>query len=119
MRKFRRAAPDGLFACMKIDAAIKFELSVVNLCNIGVQVPGRTEALMETLEEKIARVVKEEVAVTPYDPRWPEIFEQERRHLLSCLPADLVKRIEHFGSTAIPGISAKPIVDMPGRGHQP
>ena len=67
---------------------------------------------METLEEKIARVVKEEVAVTPYDPRWPEIFEQERRHLLSCLPADLVKRIEHFGSTAIPGISAKPIVDM-------
>ena len=67
---------------------------------------------METLEEKIARVLKEEVAIVPYDPHWPEMFEQERLHLRSCLPADLVKRIEHFGSTAIPGLSAKPIVDM-------
>lgn len=67
---------------------------------------------METLEEKIARVVKEEVAIVPYDSRWPEMFEQERLHLQSCLPLELVKRIEHFGSTAIPGISAKPIVDI-------
>lgn len=67
---------------------------------------------METLEEKIARVLKDEVAISAYDPRWPIMFEQERRHLLSCLPVDLVKRIEHFGSTAVPGLSAKPIVDM-------
>lgn len=67
---------------------------------------------METLEEKIARVVKEEVAVVAYDPCWPELFEKERRHLLSCLPADLVKRIEHFGSTAVPGLPAKPIIDI-------
>ena len=67
---------------------------------------------METLEEKVARVVKEEIAVVPYDPCWPEVFEQERLHLLSCLPSDLVKRIEHFGSTAVPGLSAKPIVDI-------
>lgn len=67
---------------------------------------------METLEEKIARVVKEDVAVVPYDPRWPDMFEQERRHLLSCLPADLIGRIEHFGSTAVPGLAAKPIVDI-------
>lgn len=67
---------------------------------------------METLEEKVARVVKEEVAIVPYDSCWPEMFEQERLHLLSCLPLELVRRIEHFGSTAIPGISAKPIVDI-------
>ncbi|MGJ0485251.1 MAG: GrpB family protein [Methylomicrobium sp.] len=67
---------------------------------------------METFEDKVARVVKEEVAVVPYDPCWPELFEQERLHLLSCLPADLVKRIEHFGSTAVPGLAAKPIVDI-------
>jgi GrpB-like predicted nucleotidyltransferase (UPF0157 family) len=67
---------------------------------------------METLEKKVARVVKEVVAIVPYDSRWPEIFEQERLHLLSCLPFGLVKRIEHFGSTAVPGISAKPIVDI-------
>lgn len=67
---------------------------------------------METLEEKVARVVKEEVAIAPYDSRWPDMFEQERLHLLSCLPLELVKRIEHFGSTAIPGTFAKPIVDI-------
>jgi GrpB-like predicted nucleotidyltransferase (UPF0157 family) len=67
---------------------------------------------METLEEKVARVLKEEVAVVAYNCRWPEMFEQERLHLMSCLPRDLVKRIEHFGSTAIPGLSAKPIVDI-------
>jgi GrpB-like predicted nucleotidyltransferase (UPF0157 family) len=66
---------------------------------------------METLQEKIARVVKEEVAVVPYDPRWPELFEEEKRHLLCCLPAELVRRIEHFGSTAVPGLASKPIVD--------
>jgi GrpB-like predicted nucleotidyltransferase (UPF0157 family) len=67
---------------------------------------------METPEEKIARVVKEEVSIVAYDPRWTELFEKERLHLLSCLPADLVKRIEHFGSTAVPGLRAKPIVDI-------
>ena len=67
---------------------------------------------METLEEKVARVVKEDVAVVPYDPRWPEMFQEEKEHLLSCLPNTLITRIEHFGSTAVPGLSAKPIVDM-------
>ncbi len=67
---------------------------------------------METLEEKVARVVREDVAIVPYDPRWPEMFREERAHLLSCLPDALVNRIEHFGSTAVPGVAAKPIVDM-------
>lgn len=40
------------------------------------------------------------------------MFQKEKEHLLSCLPHTIIKRIEHFGSTAIPGVSAKPIVDM-------
>ena len=40
------------------------------------------------------------------------MFEEERDYLLSCLPNDLIKRIEHFGSTAVPGLAAKPIVDV-------
>jgi GrpB-like predicted nucleotidyltransferase (UPF0157 family) len=31
---------------------------------------------------------------------------------MSCLPGDLIRRVEHFGSTAVPGLAAKPIVDM-------
>jgi GrpB-like predicted nucleotidyltransferase (UPF0157 family) len=67
---------------------------------------------METLEERIRRVVQEEIAIVPYDRRWPEHFHREKKHLLSCLPDDLVRRVEHFGSTAVPGLSAKPVVDM-------
>ena len=40
------------------------------------------------------------------------VFRREKEHLLSCLPTDLVGRIEHFGSTAVPGLAAKPVVDM-------
>src|SRR5260370_41128427 len=67
---------------------------------------------METLEQRIRRVVQEDVAIAPYDPRWPELFHQEKQHLLSCLPGELIRRIEHFGSTAVPGLAAKPVVDM-------
>ena len=67
---------------------------------------------METPEQRIQRVVREEVAIAPYDPAWPELFRQEKEHLQSCLPNDLIRRIEHFGSTAVPGLAAKPIVDM-------
>jgi len=67
---------------------------------------------METLEEKIRRVTAEDVDVVPYDPSWPAMFAAERAHLRACLPAHLVGRIEHFGSTAVPGLAAKPIIDI-------
>jgi len=67
---------------------------------------------METLRDKIQRVIKEYVAIVPYDPLWPNMFNLEKEHLLSCLPRQLIRRIEHFGSTAVPGLPAKPIVDI-------
>ena len=63
-------------------------------------------------QNKLARVLAESVDVVPYNPEWPKWYERERRHLLACLPGGLVTRIEHFGSTAVPGLAAKPIVDM-------
>jgi len=67
---------------------------------------------VETLEDKIRRVTAEEVQVVAYDPMWPLRFEQERQHLLECLPNGMIVRIEHFGSTTVVGLAAKPIVDM-------
>jgi GrpB-like predicted nucleotidyltransferase (UPF0157 family) len=67
---------------------------------------------MDSRSQRVARVVQEEIKIVPYDPAWPESFRQEKAHLLACLPGDLVRRIEHFGSTAVPGLAAKPIVDM-------
>jgi GrpB-like predicted nucleotidyltransferase (UPF0157 family) len=67
---------------------------------------------MDTLEQRIRRAVQEDVAIVPYDPRWPELFRREKKHLLACLPAELIRRVEHFGSTAVPGLAAKPVVDL-------
>jgi GrpB-like predicted nucleotidyltransferase (UPF0157 family) len=67
---------------------------------------------METLAQKIQRLVTEDIGIVPYDSRWPEMFVRERDYLRSSLPPDLIKRIEHFGSTAVPGLAAKPIVDL-------
>jgi GrpB-like predicted nucleotidyltransferase (UPF0157 family) len=67
---------------------------------------------VETLEQKIARVLRDEVEIEAYDPGWPESFRREKAHLEACLPRGLIVRIEHFGSTAVPGLAAKPIVDL-------
>jgi GrpB-like predicted nucleotidyltransferase (UPF0157 family) len=67
---------------------------------------------VETLEQRIARLVREDVAIAPYDPEWPEWFRREKEHLLACLPGGLIRRVEHFGSTAVPGLAAKPVVDV-------
>ena len=68
--------------------------------------------MSETLREKVARVLRDRVKIVPYDPAWPGMFEAERRHLLGCLPPGLAVRVEHYGSTSVPGLAAKPVVDM-------
>lgn len=49
--------------------------------------------------------------IVPYDPRWPREFEAERERIARALQA-LALRIDHHGSTAIPGLAAKPIIDI-------
>ena len=48
----------------------------------------------------------------PYDPTWPTRFDQERRLLERVLAPWLDGGIHHIGSTSIPGLAAKPIIDM-------
>jgi GrpB-like predicted nucleotidyltransferase (UPF0157 family) len=54
----------------------------------------------------------DDVRIVPYDPAWPVLFVAEARRLRDVLDADLVLGIEHFGSTAVPGLAAKPIIDI-------
>ncbi len=63
------------------------------------------------LQKRIERVVKEVVDIVEYDDDWPAWFEEEKNHLEEVFPG-YFKRIEHFGSTAVEGLCAKPIVDM-------
>src|SRR5581483_9409001 len=52
-----------------------------------------------------------QVTVVPYDPRWPAAFERAAREVREALGESLLA-IHHIGSTSIPGIHAKPIIDM-------
>jgi len=53
---------------------------------------------------------KVRVVIVDYDPEWPRLFEEERRRLRAALPGD--GSIEHMGSTSVPGLGAKPIIDI-------
>jgi GrpB-like predicted nucleotidyltransferase (UPF0157 family) len=48
--------------------------------------------------------------LTPYSPLWPAVFDLERRRLLEIFNGAVV--VEHIGSTAVPGLGAKPIIDV-------
>lgn len=51
------------------------------------------------------------VIVVPYDPAWPRLFEEEGARLRAGLD-DRILAIEHVGSTSVPGLDAKPILDL-------
>ncbi|MGH3102588.1 MAG: GrpB family protein [Gaiellaceae bacterium] len=53
----------------------------------------------------------DEVVIVPYDERWPALYETAAFELREALGEALVG-IEHIGSTAVPGLAAKPIVDV-------
>jgi GrpB-like predicted nucleotidyltransferase (UPF0157 family) len=54
----------------------------------------------------------DEVEIVNYDPRWPALFGEEAVRLRVTLDPSLIIGLEHFGSTAVPGLSAKPIIDI-------
>lgn len=51
------------------------------------------------------------IYLAPYDPAWPSLFAQLAEQIRSAL-GDRVLLLEHAGSTSVPGLSAKPIIDM-------
>ena len=51
------------------------------------------------------------VVVVDYDPAWPHVFERLRALVWPAV-RDVALRIEHVGSTAVPGLAAKPIIDI-------
>ena len=52
-----------------------------------------------------------EVVIVDYSPQWPVRFQAERRKIEEALGAT-ARRIEHIGSTSVPGLAAKPVVDI-------
>ena len=57
-------------------------------------------------------VREEPIYLVPYDPAWPRRFEDERARLARALSPWLAGPIEHIGSTAVPALTAKPVIDI-------
>lgn len=53
----------------------------------------------------------DEIIIVDYDPRWPVLFAEEANRVKAAL-GGLIQRIEHIGSTAVPKLDAKPIIDI-------
>jgi len=54
----------------------------------------------------------DEIEIMTYSPLWPTCFDEEAARLRAALDTSDVVAIEHFGSTAVPGLAAKPIIDI-------
>lgn len=52
------------------------------------------------------------ITLVPYDPRWANQFSEERRAIRNCVDHSIPLVIEHIGSTAVPGLLSKPIIDI-------
>lgn len=61
--------------------------------------------------EPVQARVKEAVVITDYDPAWPALFRSLASELRAAL-GPVAIRIDHIGSTAVPGLAAKPIIDV-------
>ena len=62
-------------------------------------------------EASLAAAIREPVRLVPYDPAWPAAFERERARLDAALPGVFLE-LQHVGSTAVPGMPAKPVIDI-------
>lgn len=63
-------------------------------------------------EERSPRQAGEPIRVVAYDPRWPERFAAEAALLEEAIGPWVISGIHHIGSTAVPGLDAKPIIDI-------
>jgi RNA polymerase sigma factor FliA len=73
---------------------------------------------VERYDEELAKVtiggaqpLTQPIEISDYDPNWPRLYEQEEARIRSIL-GDRVIRIDHVGSTSVPGLPAKPIIDI-------
>ena len=78
--------------------------------------PDDVEAYDEQLAEIMVagvdrQTLRGKIEIVDYDPEWPRLYAREEERIRSIL-ADRVVRIEHAGSTSVPDLPAKPIVDI-------
>ncbi|MCJ8282326.1 MAG: GrpB family protein, partial [Rivularia sp. ALOHA_DT_140] len=54
----------------------------------------------------------DEIEIVEYNPNWKNMFDSEAESIYKAVEKDLIAEIQHIGSTAVPGLAAKPIIDI-------
>ncbi|MGZ3675158.1 MAG: GrpB family protein, partial [Ktedonobacterales bacterium] len=82
------------------------------------QEPAQADSIVYTTEEQLRAVTVGEmrpltsgILVADYDPRWPDMFAVAAARIRAAL-GERVVLLEHAGSTSVPGLAAKPIIDI-------
>jgi GrpB-like predicted nucleotidyltransferase (UPF0157 family) len=70
-----------------------------------------TKAILDAVTVGGARPHGGPVYLSEYDPAWPELFAKEAARIARLL-GETTFRIEHIGSTSVPGLAAKPVIDI-------
>jgi len=71
------------------------------------------KTISEGVTVKLYEIYKnEQVELVPYNPEWPKMAALEIEKLCQVLPQHYIIDIQHVGSTAIPGMIAKPVIDI-------
>lgn len=52
------------------------------------------------------------IIISDYDPVWPSLASLESKNIIETVGKEFISRIEHIGSTAVPGLCAKPTIDL-------
>lgn len=73
--------------------------------------PERTAEEIQAISVDILKPLTGPIPFVEYDPGWPALFEREEARIRSIL-GDRIVRLEHTGSTSVPGLAAKPIIDI-------
>ena len=71
----------------------------------------RTDEELQELITGELRPHNAPITLAEYDPGWPGLFAREAARIRAVL-GDIAQRIEHVGSTSVPGLAAKPIIDI-------
>ncbi len=81
-----------------------------NQAEVTAYVPSTEEQIRAAQVGELVPLVAP-IQIVDYDPEWPRLYEREAERVQSAL-GDRVLLIEHVGSTSVPGLAAKPKIDM-------
>jgi GrpB-like predicted nucleotidyltransferase (UPF0157 family) len=70
----------------------------------------KEKTLQDLTKEEIGHLFP--IEISSYNKKWPLLFEIEKKLITDTLSAELFSRIEHFGSTSVPGLAAKDTIDI-------